>query len=172
MADRSGAQAVVVTGAYGTGKTSLVEEIADILEERGVRYGALDLDWLSWFAPRFGDHAAGAPVMLENVNAVVGNYFRAGVRRFALAGAIGSISELDDLGKALGMPLTVVRLTVPIEEIERRLSGSVTAGRLDDLRVARKWLAEGTGDDFGDVVIENDRDIRQVALDVLSLLGW
>jgi len=70
------------------------------------------------------------------------------------------------------MPLTVVRLTLPFEEIEHRLSASITAGRLDDLRVAREWLAEGRGDDIGNVVIENDGQIREVALDVLSVLRW
>ena len=39
-------RALLVTGAYGTGKTSLVEEIADIFEHGGVRFGAIDLDWL------------------------------------------------------------------------------------------------------------------------------
>jgi len=68
MADRSDAEAVLVTGAFGTGKTSAIEEIADILEARGVRYGAIDLDWLSWFDPGSGDdHWAGIPVMLKNV---------------------------------------------------------------------------------------------------------
>jgi hypothetical protein len=72
VTDRSDARAVVVTGAYGTGKSSLVEEIADILEHRRVRYGALDLDWLGWFDPGFGDgdHDAGFPVKLKNVDAV------------------------------------------------------------------------------------------------------
>lgn len=172
MADRSDAQAVVITGAYGTGKTSLVEELADILEDRGDRYGALDLDWLGWFDPGFGDHAAGRPVMLKNLDAVVGNYYDAGVRRFALAGSIASAEELADLRAALGMPTTVVRLTLPLEEIERRLSPSVTAGRQDDLRVARDWIERGRGEDIGDVVIENDRPIRAVALDTLSTLDW
>ena len=70
------------------------------------------------------------------------------------------------------MPLTVVRLTLPFEEIERRLSDSVTAGRKDDLEVARAWLAEGRGDCLGDLVIENVRRIREVALEVLLTLGW
>jgi chloramphenicol 3-O-phosphotransferase len=172
VADRSNAHAVVITGAYGTGKTSLVEEIADILEERGDRYGALDLDRLAWFDPGFGDHSAARPLMLKNVDAVVGNYYDTGVRRFALAGWIASTDELEGLRVALGMPLTVVRLTLPIEEIEHRLSSSIAAGRENDLRVAREWLAEGRGDGIGDLVIENDRQIREVALEILSALRW
>ena len=172
MVNRSDAQAVLLTGTYGSGKTSMVEEIADILEVRKVRYGAIDLDWLGWFDPGFGDHDAGRPVMLKNVDAVVGNFYAAGVRRFALAGAMSSTDDVDDLRAALAMPLTVVRLTVPIDEIERRLGHSVAAGRQDDLRVAREWIAAGRGDDVGDQVIENKGLIREAALQVVSTLGW
>lgn len=172
MADRSDARALLLTGAYGTGKTSLVEEIADILEERDQRYGVLDLDWLGWFDPGFGEHDAGRPVMLMNLDAVVGNYYDTGVRRFAIAGSIASPGELRDLQEALAMPVRAVRLTLPFDEIERRLSASVTAGRHDDVLVAREWLAEGRGEDVGDLVIENDRPVREVALEILSALDW
>ncbi|HSH34133.1 MAG TPA: AAA family ATPase [Actinomycetota bacterium] len=122
MAERPDAEAVLVTGAFGTGKTSAIEEIADILEARGVRYGAIDLDWLSWFDPgSSGGHRAGMPVMLKNVDAVVGNYYDTGVRRFALARMMESQRDVDDLRAALAMPLTVVRLTLPFDEIARRL---------------------------------------------------
>jgi Mrp family chromosome partitioning ATPase len=39
---------VLITGVYGTGKSSVAAEIAETLERRGVPYGALDLDWLGW----------------------------------------------------------------------------------------------------------------------------
>jgi adenylylsulfate kinase len=172
MMDRSEAEAVLITGAYGTGKTSLVEEIADILEGRGVRYGALDLDWLAWFDPGSADHSAGNLVMLKNLGTVAGNYLDAGVRRLALAGAMASADDVDAVRRTLAMPLFVVRLTVPFEVIERRLGGAVTAGRQDDLQVARSWLADGRGEDIGDLVLENDRPIRQVAQQVLDTLGW
>ena len=80
MTGRSDAQGVLFTGVYGAGKTSMVEEIADITEERGLRPGAIDPDWLGW-----------------------------------------------------------------IEEIERRLGRAITAGRKDDLRVAKEWIAANRG---------------------------
>ncbi|MEA2550945.1 MAG: hypothetical protein QOE25_714 [Actinomycetota bacterium] len=174
MADRTDAEAVLITGAYGTGKSSMVEEIATILEERGVRFGALDLDWLGWFDPGFGygDHAAGWPVKLKNIDAIVGNYYDTGVRRFALAGSMESTDQLVDLGDSLGMSFTTVRLTVPIEEIERRLSIAVTTGRQDDRLVAKAQLAEGRGMGIEDLAVENDREIRPTALEILSALGW
>ncbi|MGH3144298.1 MAG: hypothetical protein ACRDTR_00680 [Rubrobacter sp.] len=42
-------EAVLITGVFGSGKTSVTEELADVLGERGVAYAALDLDWLAWF---------------------------------------------------------------------------------------------------------------------------
>jgi chloramphenicol 3-O-phosphotransferase len=172
MAGRSDAEAVVLTGVYGAGKTSVLEEIAHILEGRGVRFGAIDLDWLGWFDPGHGGHRAGLPVKLKNVDAVTGNYYDAGIRRFALAGALEFPSDADDIRTTLAMPLTVVRLIAPVEEIERRLSASVPAGRQDDLEVAKRWLTEGRGEAVAGAVIENTGPIREVALHVLSILDW
>jgi adenylate kinase len=42
-------EGVLVTGVYGTGKTSVCEELAELLESAGAAYGAIDLDWLTWF---------------------------------------------------------------------------------------------------------------------------
>jgi predicted AAA+ superfamily ATPase len=42
-------EGVLITGVYGAGKSSVAEEIADALEARGARFGAVDLDWLMWF---------------------------------------------------------------------------------------------------------------------------
>jgi len=170
--DRSDAEAVLITGPYGSGKTSVIEELAAVLEDRGTPYAAIDLDWLGWFDPGFGDHDAGRPVMLKNLGVVVGNYYEAGPRRFVLAGAISTASHASELRTALAMPLTIVRLTLPIEAIERRLAGAVTAGRADDLRVAREWIADARDEGIGDLVLSSDRPIRDVADDVLAALAW
>jgi putative protein kinase ArgK-like GTPase of G3E family len=45
----SGAEAVLVTGVYGSGKSTVVADIGGLLEERGEYYGVLDIDWLGRF---------------------------------------------------------------------------------------------------------------------------
>ncbi len=109
---------------------------------------------------------------LKNVDAVVGNYYETGVRRFVLGGSILTHATIEEIRAVLAMPMFVVRLTLPIEEIERRLSSAVTAGREDNIRVTRAWVAEGRGEGIGDLVLVNDRPILDAVNDVLTHLAW
>ena len=166
------AEGVLLTGVYGSGKSSVAEEIAYLLEQAGQPYALLDLDYLSWAGTGSGDRAAEVGLMLQNLAAVAANYRRAGVRLFVLAYFVRSPGEVQDVGQAVGLPLRDVRLTVPLPGIERRLAGDVTSGRRDDLRQAASSIAAAEGAGVEDVVISNDRPIGIVARDVLSFLGW
>jgi len=44
--------------------------------------------------------------------------------------------ELQGVREALGVPLRVARLAVPLADIEQRLASDVTSGRREDLREA------------------------------------
>lgn len=170
--DDPNVRAVLLTGVYGTGKSSVAVEIADILEERSVPYAALDLDWLTWFeAPGHNSHVD-QRVMLANLRAVAGNYLGVGVRRFVIAGSVRSLGDLDAIRATIPARWTVIRLTVPLDEIKRRLASDVTAGRQDDLREAAAWLAGSVGVGIEDFAVANDRPIRDVARRVLVRLGW
>jgi hypothetical protein len=163
--------AVLITGVYGTGKTSAVEEMAAILEEADVPYAAIDLDWLAW--ANVDDHGpASHRLMIANLAAVAGNQRAAGMTRFLLAGSFADPSQVDDLRAALDMPMRVVRLTAPVDVIERRLGVHSTSGRHDDLEQARRDLVSGTSEQLGDVVVDSDRPIREVADEILGWLGW
>lgn len=165
-------QAVLITGVYGTGKTAVCEELAERLESAGVAYGAIDLDWLGWFnAPQL-DAAAMQRTYLDNLAGVATNYANAGVQRLVLAGVVRSNAVLDATRTVIPFPLRVVRLTLALDEIKRRLSGAVTVGRARDVNNATRWLERGIGTDVGDVVIANDRPIGDVAGEILRWLGW
>jgi hypothetical protein len=66
----------------------------------------------------------------------------------------------------------VVRLTLPLEEIERKLSGAVSVGRVRDVCNAVRWLAHGIGADLGDLSVANDRPVADVADEILRWLAW
>lgn len=163
---------MLLTGVYGAGKSSVAEEIAYLLEQRGEPYALLDLDYLSWAGTGDGDRAAEFGLLRQNLAAVAANYRRAGIRRFVLAYFARDPGEVQGVQEALGLPLRVVRLTVPLPVIEQRLASDVTSGRRDDLRAAASSIATGAGADVGDATISNDRPVREVTHEVLTFLGW
>jgi hypothetical protein len=163
---------VLISGAFGTGKSSTAEEMATILEARGLAYAAIDLDWLAWFDTGRDEKEEGERVMLDNLVAVVQNYFRVGVRYFVLAGWFENHGELDALRAVLPFPLTVVELRASWPTIERRLRSSPTSGRLDDLRRARNQIEVVEGAPRVDATIDGDRPVGEVASDILRLLRW
>jgi hypothetical protein len=166
------AEGVLLTGVYGSGKSSVAAEIAYLLEQRGEPFALLDLDYLSWGGTGTSDRASEFGLLLANLAAVAANYRRAGILFFLLAYFARSPGEVKSVREALGLPLRVVRLTVGLREIEQRLAHDVTSGRRDDLRAAAASIATAEGAGVEDVVIRNDRPIGLVAADVMTFLGW
>lgn len=164
--------AVLLTGLFGTGKSSVAVEMADILEKRGEPYALIDLDYLCWGEPGSNEPGAEHRMMLRNLAPVTANYRAAGVTRFVLARAMRDRAQVESLRATIEMPLAVVELRVPWDEIERRLSADLTAARADDLREAREWLASGDHEGLADITVENDRPLREVAAEILEGLGW
>jgi hypothetical protein len=172
---------VLLVGVYGTGKTSVCEEIAHLLDSAGVAYGAVDLDWLGWYSvpgrtSESHEHEWLDPVALANLETIVRNYLAAGVDHVILSGSVWSRPELTALRAALALPFRVVQLTLPFDEIQKRLSTAVTAGRAEDLQEAARQteLVQTSPLDavVPDVLVANDRPIRAVAEEIVDWLGW
>ena len=98
---------LVITGSMGSGKTTMMGEISDLLAIRGVAHAALDID-------AFGNahDPAGAidlaAIAYRNVAAVVRNYAMEGVNTFVMAGAIETGAELSRLREAVGGDAEIV----------------------------------------------------------------
>jgi AAA domain len=164
--------AVLLTGCFGSGKSTVAVEIADQLDHRGTRYALLDLDFLGWFGLGNHDDANLSPLLLANLTSVAANYRRAGIERFVLAHTTDGADEVQRIRAALGAPLRVVRLIVPLDVVERRLAPAPTSGREHDLRRARTWLEQGLGLDVEDLEVSNDRPVSEVAAEIVAWLGW
>jgi hypothetical protein len=127
---------------------------------------------LEWCNVGEGSLSSEHAMLLHNLDAVVANYRAAGVRYFVLARSIRNRDELANLAATMAMPLRTVELSVPLDEITRRLATDPTAGRRDDLAESTVWLENGHGQGLSEYIIDNDRPVRAVALEILEWLEW
>ena len=81
----SGAEGVLITGVYGSGKSSVAAEIAYLLEQRRQPYALLDVDLPGLGRGRLLRHSAAYWLTLRNLASVVANYREAGVGTFVMA---------------------------------------------------------------------------------------
>jgi energy-coupling factor transporter ATP-binding protein EcfA2 len=165
-------EAVLITGVYGSGKSTVAAEIAYLLEQRRQPYALLDLDFLGWGVNYSDDDSAGLALMLRNLAAVVSNYRESRISDFVLAYFVRDQDALRGIRKAVGIPLRVVRLVVPLPDIEQRLAADVTTERQEELREAARQIAAGEGARIANVMVPNDRPVAVVARQVMSWLGW
>lgn len=165
-------EGLLISGVYGSGKSSIAAEIAVMLERRNVAYAAIDLDWLKWFHVPGVDADEAERVYLANVTSVVENVRNAGVDHLILAMAVRDRAEVWALENAAGVRLRVVRLEVPFDEVVRRLQDDPMSGRRDDLAIATQWLANSTGVGVEDRTFHNHGSIRDVAQEIIEWLGW
>jgi predicted kinase len=169
---RDGAAAVLLTGVYGTGKTTLAIELADRLGDVDVPAAAIDLDWLGWYdAPTGWDEHDDPRLTLEHLAQMASRYLDVGVRRLIIAGTIPAATR-ERYAASVGVPLTVVRLEVGADALRRRLATDPNGSRQDDLATALADLEAGTRDDGADWTVDADRPPATLATEVLERLGW
>jgi gluconate kinase len=168
----AGAEAVLITGVYGSGKTTLAIELADVLDRAGTPVAAIDLDWLGWYsAPVDWDEHDDPRMTLRNLGSLSRAYLGAGVRRLVLAGSFPPES-LDAMREAVGVPLKVVRLRVQASVVRARLEGDPNASRADDLAQALERLDEGDDGTQVDAEVDADAPVSNLAAEVLAVIGW
>ena len=162
-------EALLVTGLYGSGKTTLVEELAEQLERRGLPYAAIDVDWLGWFdVPGEPDLVA---VGNANLGFVLEQYWSKGVRYILMACAVEDEEELLAIRQLVPCGMRVLRLETPMELIRARLVDAPTTGRAVDLAEAeREHRTSRLGAGRPDTVWPTTCD--QAAERVLEWLGW
>ncbi len=154
-------EGVVITGMFGVGKSSVVEEIAYVLERQGTTFAAIDLDWLRWFDRGDGAETSADPLFFANLAAVLGNYRGAGIDRYVMAGRAGGRRRAGRVDNNLGLlardsPVDSASPChcVPAsgEPSQRPKGGSP--------RVAETWLDHGIGEELGQIVLPNDGRLR------------
>jgi hypothetical protein len=171
----AGIPTLVITGTIGAGKTALATDIGEVMQFRGHPTAVIDLDWLGWLC---APSAHGSPLeelILTNLSAVWPNFVTAGAERFVLVRVIQDRGHLDALRQSVpDAEITVVRVkTTPAAIAERlrlRDTGEILEWHLVESAEMEKTVAAAAVEDL--LVVNDDRAIREVTLEVIDRVGW
>ena len=165
---------LIISGSMGSGKTTVLSEVSDLLEEADVAHAAIDLDWLSIMHPSQGEH--GERLMFANLAAGWPVFEAAGAERLVVARVVENRSELQQYRKAVPDAQPVVcRLTCSVEMMQKRVRirepGMIQEEAVARARALDEILERTRAEDFA---VDNGggRSITDVAREVLSRAGW
>ncbi len=167
-------QAIIITGPVGSGKTTVMATITEILEEQNRPCAGVDMDHLRWFYPKQPGDPFGGEVGRKNLAFVAANYRSMGVSIIAIADMVESDDDRQKLAEALpDFEVHVVRLRVPLSLVEERLRQRETIDRLPwYLDRAPELESIMDARNIGDTVIEvGERTPREVALEICRRVG-
>ena len=165
---------LLISGSMGTGKTTVLSEVSDLLEEADMAHAAIDLDWLSIMHPTKGQHTE--RLMFANLAAVWSVYAAAGAERLVAARVVEDRSELQHYRDAVpGAQPVVCLLEASVETMRERLRvrepGMIQAQIVARAAPLADKLRLAPAEDF---TVDNGegRSITDVAREVLSRAGW
>lgn len=167
------ADAVLIRGPVGVGKTTTAAGVSDMLMRRAVPHGAMDLDWLCAGYPHLGPY--NNPMRYRNAAVIAAEYRKIGAKRFVLAGVVEDREELEHLADAVGVDeLLVCDLRAPIEVIHERLrardTGDSLRWHLDRAVVLADQLAN---DGLAHLTVDTQgKDHVTVAIEIIDRIGW
>lgn len=164
---------VVITGPVGAGKTTTASALYDVLVERQISTALIDMDFLRTAFPEVTPF--NSKLGIDNLAAIAPNFQKIGVRCFVVPDVVETPEHRLQYEQAIpGSAVTVVRLNVPMDTIERRLRQRETADSLDWCLARAPVLQEiFESRGIGDVVIEvGDQTAKDIALEIASALGF
>ena len=114
-------RALWLNGTVGVGKTTVGAEVANQLATAGDPVAFVDIDALGDLSPRPPDDPFNTRLVAKNLEALTKNFSTAGARTLVVAGVIETEENLRLYESAVGAPITLIRLVVPLPQIQLRL---------------------------------------------------
>ncbi len=173
MSENPGVALLLITGTMGAGKSAVMAEASDLLTQSRIEHAAIDVDALGLA------YIASAPnsdvAMYSNLECVRRNYARLGVRRFLLARAVESRSELERCRHAASADMVLVcRLTASAATLQQRVTmretGILQAEFVARVGILNSILDRAALEHF--TVVNEDRSVTEVAREMLVRAGW
>ncbi|MGA2471200.1 MAG: hypothetical protein ABSG64_10975 [Solirubrobacteraceae bacterium] len=164
-------RALVIIGAPGAGKSSVLEALTTLLEVDGIEYGAIESEQLAWGAPLLG-----AGEWIPQLGAVVALQRQAGRSLFLIAATTETAGELRDVTAAVGAEsVAVVCLAASPEVVAARIAQREPdrwPGKQQLIAHARQLARSIPAIEGIDLVIDTEqRDAADVAEEIREALA-
>lgn len=166
---------LLISGPVGVGKSTIAAETVGLVAEAGVTVAGVDLDALTQVWPRPVDDRFNNRLALRNLADVWRNGQGLGATHLVVACVIESRADLEGFRAAVpSCEITLVGLRARLETLLARLVvrevGSSRQWHLDRAVELAKQMETAAIDDF--VVRTDDRDVREIAREVLRIARW
>lgn len=171
---------LIINGTIGAGKTAVAGAVATLLEDRGVRFGYIDADYLCQAEPSPADDRYNQGLLFANLTAVAPQYRVRGYGCMVIARVVEDDADRGRHARAFTSvagpaEVTIVRVTASEETRRARLLEREPEGRWQEWALARTVDLEDSLDaaDVDDAVVDNDgRTPSQTAEELLDTIGW
>jgi ribose 1,5-bisphosphokinase PhnN len=171
----AGAAALIISGPVGSGKTTVMDEASTLLRAADVAHIGLDFDSLCLIHPHDEGDRFATRYGFENLGAVWANARKRGIDKVLISRVVEHRDQISDFSSALGgAAVLVCRLRVPVAVMQDRLRarerGESLAWHVARAAELDEILDRSKSEDF--VVENHDRDVTEVAREVLEKAGW
>lgn len=127
--DKQQASILIITGTVGVGKTSVGDEMFEILQSRSESVALINIDELGYVSPRPADDPYNKVIRLKNLAAVWRNYADLGTKLAIIPTVVETIDELEAYKKAIpDARFFIVRLDASSKILEDRIKNRSLGG--------------------------------------------
>ena len=166
---------LVVTGPVGVGKSTVSGAASDVLSDRGLPHGVVEMDCLRHSHPSPPADRFHMALGFRNLAAVAANFRAAGAERLILVDIVETRAQIADYRSAIpGAEVIVVGLRGSLASIHARLAGRESGPDLEWHRArAAELIGQWAASPVEDYEVDTEgRTPHEVALAVLAGCGW
>lgn len=167
---------VLISGPVGVGKTTVAQELSELLERSSIPHTFIDFDNLRATYPRAADDRWGNRLALDNLSEVWLNCSRAGSKNLIIADVVETRQFLREIQTAIPhAQLVTCQLSASVAELENRV-------RRRELGSGLEWHVKRSAELAGileraDVpcdfrIVTDGRSVAEIAGDMVDLVPW